>query len=228
MGANVYRELRPQAEAEEAYERMRAEFEASGADGPDGAFGRRFDFDRLREEYPGIAAWVYSPGTVIDYPVMQGEDNLYYLERLPDGTANRNGSVYIDYRNRADFSGRLTVLYGHHIRGGRMFSALSEYKKQEYYESHPEIYIYTPGSCLRVRLWAGVILDADWENFPIEMTAEEAGEWLAEQTGRSTFESGWEPDPDGRFVAFCTCTYEYDNARYAVYGQIVEERKAGE
>lgn len=219
MGINVYKELRPQLMAEKAYEAMRAEAFGERQEGR-GAERPRPDFDRLREGYPELAAWIYSPGTVIDYPVVKGTDNLYYLEHLADGTPNRNGAVFMDYRNQEDFSDRLTVLYGHHIRGGRMFSSLTEYKSQTYYEEHPEIFIDTPTERLRVRLWAGVVMDGAGEAFPMDMDEEETGRWIEQMERRSAFRAGWTPKADGRFAALCTCTYDYGNARFVVYGQV--------
>ena len=61
------------------------------------------DFETLLSENPNIVAWIYSEGTVINYPVVQGEDNMYYVDRLPDGQYNPHGSIFLDYRNLSDF-----------------------------------------------------------------------------------------------------------------------------
>ena len=102
------------------------------------------DFESLLAQGPDVKAWLELPGTVIQYPVAQGEDNSYYLKHLYDGTANKVGCLFIDYENAEDFSDNNTIIYGHNMRDGSMFSALVEYKAQAYYDEHPEMYLVTP------------------------------------------------------------------------------------
>lgn len=231
MGWNYCREKRPDWEAERAYEQMRetAGRGTSVQNGADGPQERAYpDFSALRETYPDIVAWIWGPGIVIDYPVVQGEDNAFYLEHLADGTPNRNGAIFLDFRSSGDLTDPLTVLYGHHIRGGRMFSSLSGYKEQDYYEEHPFLYLDTPQGRYRLELFAGVVTDAEWETFDLGMSEEERRAWLEELERRSTFRSSWEPEAEGRFAALCTCTYEYSNARYVLYGQLKDVTEKGD
>ena len=87
------------------------------------------DFGALKMVNDDSAAWLYSPGTDIDYPVMKADDYSYYLSHLPDGTYNVNGTLFIDYNNAPDFTDQLTVIYGHHMRSGQMFGSLKGYKE---------------------------------------------------------------------------------------------------
>ena len=93
---------------------------------------------------PDVKAWLELPGTVIQYPVGPGRDNSYYLKHLYDGTAKKVGCLFIDYENAEDFSDNNTIIYGHNMRDGSMFSTLVEYKAQAYYDEHPEMYLVTP------------------------------------------------------------------------------------
>lgn len=61
------------------------------------------DFESLLAQGPDVKAWLELPGTVIQYPVAQCEDNSYYLKHLYDGTANKVGCLFIDYENAEDF-----------------------------------------------------------------------------------------------------------------------------
>ena len=61
------------------------------------------DFDGLRAVNEDIVAWIQIPGIGVDYPVVQGKNNEHYLHYTFDGKANKAGSIFLDYRNRADF-----------------------------------------------------------------------------------------------------------------------------
>ncbi len=180
------------------------------------------DFERLKKEIPDLAGWICGPGTRINYPVVQGPDNAYYLNHLADQTPNRNGAVFMDWQNQRDCSDVLTVLYGHHIRGGRMFSSLEKYRSQSYYEEHPVLYFYTQEKAYQIRLFVGVVTDGAKETLPLGMKGEAVESWLEAITARSDFQADFAPSPDGRFMALCTCTYDYADARYVVYGQLEE------
>ena len=68
------------------------------------------DFDGLRAMNGDIVAWIQIPGIGVDYPVVRGKDNEHYLHYTFDRNANKAGSIFLDYRNRADFTDRKSVV----------------------------------------------------------------------------------------------------------------------
>lgn len=102
------------------------------------------DFEALRETGPDIIGWLTLPDTPVNYPVTQADDNEYYLHHLYDGTYNKVGCLFADYENKADFSDRNTIIYGHNMRDGSMFAALNEYDEQSYFDTHKQMYLVTP------------------------------------------------------------------------------------
>jgi len=176
------------------------------------------DFTALRATNPDAVAWLYCPDTVIDYPVMRASDYNYYLHHLPDGTRNPNGSLFIDYNCPSDFSGYLTVIYGHHIKSGRMFGSLKGYKSQTYYEKHPSMYLYTEDSNYRIDLLYGCVIGAnEWRNqaYMYEVNLDAFMDYAARNT---TFTSRVQYNPGDQMVALSTCSYEFGDARYVVIG----------
>ena len=176
------------------------------------------DFDVLKTVNKDAAAWLYSPGTVIDYPVMEADDYYYYLNHLPDGTVNSNGSLFIDFNNAADFSGQLTVVYGHHMKSGLMFGGLVGYKEQAYYDAHPFMYLYTEYENYRIDLMYGFVISAGQWKERAFMYEENLESFLAHAMQNTTFESGVNYEEGDRVVALSTCSYEFNNARYVVVG----------
>ena len=174
------------------------------------------DFAAMAELSDDIVAWIYCPNTQINYPIVQGYDNDYYLYRLLDGTWNANGTIFMDYRNEDDFSDYNTMIYGHHMKTGAMFADLMKYKSQSYYEEHPYMYIYTPEQNYRLDLFAGTVVDCIADIYSYEPSSAVLNDCIS----RSTFDATLDY-PANRIVTQSTCTYEYDDARYVVLGDLV-------
>ena len=117
------------------------------------------DFSLLYERNQEIIAWLWIPGTDISYPITQTEDNFKYLNRAYDDTPNRSGAIFLDYRNKADFTGKHSIIYGHNMRDGSMFGQLSLFDDQEYFDAHDIIYIITETAELRYRIFSHYITD---------------------------------------------------------------------
>ena len=96
----------------------------------------QIDFDGLRKVNPDVIAWIDIPGAGISYPVLQGEDNSYYLTHLASGQFGISGSIFMDYHNRPDFSDQNTIIYGHNMKNGTMFSDLKRYVDRDFLNAH--------------------------------------------------------------------------------------------
>jgi len=117
-----------------------------------------FDSEYIKENYPTLVAWIKSEN--LNYPIVQGIDNSYYLSRLPNGKHHVMGSIFLDYRNLCDFSEQSIVIYGHDSRKGEMFGSLKQYNNQKYYEQNSSMLIFTPNCDYNLILIAGYIIDS--------------------------------------------------------------------
>ena len=117
---------------------------------------KNIDFDKLhREVSDDIYAWIYIPNTNVDYPVFQHPtDNTYYLEHNVDGSEGYPGCIYTENYNSKDFSDPQTVIYGHNMRDGTMFSDLHKYEEQEFFDENKYVYIYTEDMVYVYRIFA--------------------------------------------------------------------------
>lgn len=179
------------------------------------------DFSLLKEQNPDIIGWIYCADTPINYPIVQTEDNEYYLYRLPDGTSNASGSIFADFRNLADFSDPNTMIYGHNMKNGSMFASLLNYRQQSYYDAHPCLWILTPERAYRVDLLAGYTTPSDGEIYNVFSSAEEMQAVLSRIMEDSSFCPAEIPEDIQNIVTLSTCTYEYNIARYVVIGNLV-------
>ncbi len=182
------------------------------------------DFASLQEINPDIVGWIYVEGTDISYPVVQRQDNQYYLNHLFSGESNSAGCIFLDCRNVPGFSDKNSILYGHHMKNGTMFSGLTEYKKQEYYDGHPTALLLTSEKNFEIEIFAGYVAsvqDKAWEvAFPSDRYF---SDWLENVEKRSCFTSGVTPAVTDRILTLSTCSYEFDNARFVLLGRIRDE-----
>jgi sortase B len=82
--------------------------------------------------------WININNTRIDYPVVQGEDNVYYLDHNFQKESSNYGSIFLDYRNKnlANFINdeKNVIVYGHHMKDGTMFGDLKLYKDEKFFK----------------------------------------------------------------------------------------------
>lgn len=179
------------------------------------------DFSRLTAADGTVAGWLYGEDTPLNYPVMAGTDNDYYLTHLPDGTKNACGTLFVDCANAGDFSGRNTVIHGHHMKNGSMFGWLDRYRDQAYFDAHARLYLLTPDAAYRLDLVAGYTTAAGGEGYATAFQDEEAFlAFVAAARARSDFVSPVEVQPGDRLVTLSTCAYEFEHARYVVHARL--------
>lgn len=180
------------------------------------------DFQALKEACGDAAAWIYCPGTKINYPVVLGEDNEYYLHRLMNGEYSLGGTLFMDFRNSADFSDWNTIIYGHNMKNGSMFGIVPDYMEQEFYEEHPVWYLFTEDCDYRIELAGGYVTPADSDSYSFPQTAEEKAALAKKAVRSSSFRSNVEVREEDRLITLSTCVYDYENARYVLVGVLRE------
>jgi sortase B len=91
-----------------------------------------------------VCAWITVDGTNIDYPVVQGESNISYLNWDANKEFSLSGSIFLDCRNSRDFSDRFSLIYGHHMEGKVMFGEIPSFLEPAYFQSHTTGTLFTP------------------------------------------------------------------------------------
>lgn len=186
------------------------------------------DFAALRSVNPDVAGWLYCEGTPINYPVLQGETDDTYLHRSYDRSYSAAGSIFVEADNRPEFQDANTIIYGHHMKNGSMFSALENWSQPGFYEAHPIMWLLTPERDYRVVLFSGYTTSAYSETYTIFSEPEEGMDWyLPMVLEASDFQADAALDEAGRYVVLSTCAYVFDQARYVLHGILEEADSAG-
>ncbi len=171
----------------------------------------------LREINPDIIGWLTIPGTSIDYPILQGDDNDYYLHRNWRREEISSGSIFLDYACESDLSGPHNVIYGHHMKDGSMFKELMRFREPDFFESHRDIYIYTMDRTIRLETFACTYVPSESIRRKTVFSSEdEFGQYIdAMVEGAEIY---YEPEDEIlHLYSFITCSYEFDDARTILY-----------
>lgn len=179
------------------------------------------DFSELWLYYPDLVAWLYCPTTNLNYPVVQTDNNQFYVNHLPNGKESAGGALFVDCTNAWDFSDANTIIYGHDMKDGTMFGYLHNYDSREYYEQHGEIYLLTPTQNYRLEILSTAVVPDDSWLYAKQMDDAQRRKWASEVYGISIIGTQSTANLEAeRYLTLSTCSYEYENARFVVVGSL--------
>lgn len=92
--------------------------------------------EELNNQYKDVVAWLEIPGTSINYPVVQAQDNVYYLDHTYKKTYSSRGSIFLDKDVSFEKPSDNFLIYGHRSKSGTMFEGLLEYENESFYQEH--------------------------------------------------------------------------------------------
>ena len=176
----------------------------------------QIDFDILRQVSKDAYAWLYAPETGINHPVMHTYNNDYYLTHMADGTKNKAGALFIDYRNAPALLDRNTIIYGHNMKDRSMFGQLVDYQDAEYCKAHPFMYLYIPDHRFRLEVVAAATTEDASEYYRFPVSWAEWKEMLQEAVELSAYDFSVSVNDTDHFVTLSTCAYDYQNERWIV------------
>lgn len=180
------------------------------------------DFKSLKNINKDIIAWIYSEKTPINYPIVQSNDNNYYLRRLIDGTYNQAGTIFLDCKNSSNFEDYNSIIYGHNMKNDSMFGTITNYKNQEYFELHKEMFLITEEKNFKIELFAGYITSIESDIYKFPKTSSSNENLINTAIQKSTFKSNVTVTKEDKIITLSTCSYNFENARYILLGVLRE------
>lgn len=142
------------------------------------------DFEALREINGDIAAWIRCKELGIDYPVVQGTDNTYYLTHTFSDEEHISGCIFMDCINEPDFTDDNTILYGQNMKDGSMFGSIHQFRPDA-----ATVYLYTPEGTDVYEVLDSLVVNANDEKYFRTVYSTEdfnaLSEAVAQQTGKA-------------------------------------------
>ena len=173
----------------------------------------------LRAKYPEAIGWLYIPDTAINYPVMQSDDNAFYLNHAPDGSALKSGSVFLDFRCEGAFKNNYNILYAHNKKNGSMFADVCKFKSESFFAQHPYGYLTTPDAVYTLEFFSVAV--TSWTD-TIYNGYSPLSERVPHIREISRIYDEIELDETDRLVSLSTCSYEFENARTVLTARLQE------
>ncbi|WNF37397.1 class B sortase [Bacillaceae bacterium IKA-2] len=167
--------------------------------------------------------WVTLSNSSIDYPIVQTSDNEFYLDHSFERNKSKSGSIFMDFRNDQDLFNRHSILYGHHMRDGSMFSDLLKYQDENHFIENQYITLQTLNEDTKWEIFSAYVTDTDFYYIITDFgTDDEYVEFLQEIQSKSTYESEMTLTEKDRILTLSTCAYDFDDARFVVHARRIQ------
>lgn len=189
----------------------------------------RTEFKTLIERNEDTFGWITIEGTSIDYPVIQAENNEFYLDHNFNKEEDEKGSIYIDYRNNLDEQDDNYIIYGHKIKDGTMFSDLTKYVGKEtfiqYFKNNNIITFNTLYEDMKWQIFSACVVDLDKEDYHLYTkykNREKYLEFLNNAKEKSFVKSDVELDENDKILTLVTCNFWFENSRVIIHAKLIE------
>lgn len=182
------------------------------------------DFKELKSINPDVAGWIYMEALPdISYPIVQGDDNEFYLHHTYKKESIFAGSIFVDCKNSKDFSDQNTIVYGHNMKNGSMFGTLKNYKLQETVDKSPYFWIITKKDAYKYKIFSIYTANVDGDTYTlIKGPGKETVEYANNMKAKSNIDMGeFDFKETDKIVTLSTCTGD-TATRFVVQGVRVE------
>ena len=175
-----------------------------------------------------VAGWITIDDTHIDYPVVQGKDDMEYINKDVYGEFSLSGSIFLSCMNKKDFSDNYNLVYGHHMANGGMFGDVVSFTEKSYFDKHKTGELYLPDKTMHIDLFACMKTSASdskvYNPQNISKTSESFKSFLdyVREAAICYRDSGRQDT--GQIIGLSTCSEAVTNGRVILFGRLSEKQ----
>ena len=183
----------------------------------DGENPTLWDLMKINED---VVAWVTIDDTNIDHPVVQGEDNMEYVNKDVYKNFALSGAIFLDYRNNKEFKDPYSLLYGHHMDQGGMFGDVVLFEDQKYFDKHKTGTLFLLKETYNIEIFMVSKIDAyDSLIFnPSSISTMEGRQSLIEYARKTKLQERNIDIANDKIIALSTCEKATTNGRTVIFG----------
>lgn len=182
----------------------------------------------LKKLNPDVKAWIQVPKTNIDYPVVQGQDDMEYINKNVYGEFELSGAIFLSCLNKDDFSDPYNLVYGHNMKNGGMFADVADFTNKEYFETHQKGKLYLTDATRKIQFFACMkVTAADAKIYhPDGYRKENLKDLLDYIQANAVQYRDVNVADENSLIALSTCSEAETNGRVVLIGKL--ERKVAE
>lgn len=216
-------------QARKEYKTIAAAYTKKEPQSAENAAALSIDWDSLRAENADVIGWIEMPALeVLNYPVVRGQDDFYYLNHSYTGAYRPAGAIFMEAQNSGTFADLHTIVYGHNVKDGSMFGGLTKFREKDFYEKSGGTFtLYTPNGSWKYEIFSvedvtvedpavysiGFVKGAEYEAF------------LTAMKQRSLYDTGVAVDGNDYVITLSTCVSGTSQTaeRFAVHAKCAEK-----
>ena len=186
---------------------------------------RMLQVEELKKENEDIIGWLEIPNTNINFPVVQGTDNQYYMTHTYKKENSKDGSIFLDKDYNWDLPSSNLLLYGHNNKNGNMFQGLLDYKEESYYKEHSTIKFTTVSEDSEYEILSVFLSRVYYKNendvfryyYFIDAENEEQYNYYIEESKKvSLYDTGKTAKFGEQLLTLSTCEYSQEDGRFVI------------
>jgi sortase B len=181
----------------------------------------RDKYDDIRSLNDDFVGWLKIPDTPIDYPVVRGNDNEFYLKHGFDSKKNVSGAIFMDYRNGME-EDKNVIIYGHNMKNGTMFKGLMNYKNRDFFNEHRIVSFDTGKEKSRWKIFSVYVTDTGFNYIETHFSNGTFQEFVDKVGRKSIYDTAENLDEINEILTLSTCSYEFDDARFVVHAARID------
>ena len=193
---------------------------------------RMLQVKQLQGQNTDIVGWLEIENTNINYPVLQGADNNYYMTHNYKNEKSKNGSIFLDADYNWGIPSNNLLMYGHNLGNGMMFQELLKYEKESFYQEHPVIRFTTAEEDAEyeiISVFKSRVYYKSEKNvfryyyFINNESEEEYNEFVKNAKNASLYPIDATASYGDQLITLSTCSYYVEDGRFVVVGRKIEQ-----
>ena len=179
----------------------------------------------LQKENPDVVGWLEIEGTDINYPVLQSDDNEYYMTHTYQKEYSKDGSLFLDKDYDWELPSTNLLIYGHNNQNDTMFHNLLDYENESFYKKHPTIKFTTDKEDAEYEIIAVFFSRVYYESeenvfryyyFLNAENEQEFNDYIENSKKASIYETGKTAEYGDQLITLSTCSYHTEDGRFAI------------
>lgn len=176
----------------------------------------------INKDYTG---WISIGDTEIDYPMVRGNNNSYYLYHNFYKERSKYGAIFMDYRNAKDFSDKHVMVYGHAMKNTAMFGFLEKFKKPSYLTGREVIEIRTLQGIRQYEIFSVYVAEARVKGMTVPANKENLADMVKLYKGRSIYKIDTDVSDVTQILTLVSCDYTIEDGRIIIHAKFIGEKE---